>query len=143
MEAAIKNERTSLKREEPSMLSAERYKMRFVINLKVRELASVKGLRHVKKCCMWGQTPPAVLRSEAPLGFDCRFGTQPERLVSRIFVEVSSQLGNQYTAGNWRALLAWTAGGGCPHIKSRSDQDSMMAALTFLPTLRTSLIGKE
>jgi len=76
VQTTFQNDRSSTVRKNPSMIRRERNEVRLLINLQMRKLPSIKGLRHTKNMktgrIMWGQPPSAVRRSEAPLGFDCR-----------------------------------------------------------------------
>ena len=52
------------------MVGAKGQEMRPVVTLKVRQLPTIKCLRH-SEGKLWGQPPPAVRRSKAPQPFEC------------------------------------------------------------------------
>ena len=114
MQAGFENDRTNALRKRPPPLRAKSHKMLSVFHLKMRKLSPIKSPRHKGKV-MWGQPPPAVRRSKAPLGFDSRAccpstgrfpRSWPENIPSREFPRWIER----------RASLARTAEGGCPHM---------------------------
>jgi hypothetical protein len=48
VQTRVENNRTNAFRENPPVLSAKSYKVRFVIDLKMRQLSPIKSLRHGK-----------------------------------------------------------------------------------------------
>src|SRR5271157_738473 len=71
METAFQYAGTHRLWKDPSVIGAEGHEVLAVIALEVRKLSAVESLGHdtAYEVRMWGQPPPAVRRSEAPLPF--------------------------------------------------------------------------
>src|ERR1700722_15666858 len=74
---------------------------------------------------MWGQPPSAVQAELSSAG--CR----------------KSRVGSKIASQDWRALLARTAEGGCPHVVSGTDRGREKIPLDPIVTLVPSLLEND
>jgi hypothetical protein len=118
VQTGIQHKRANRLGKNPALVSAKGYEVGFVVDLKMGKLSAIKRLRHlqISTKIMWGQPPPAVRRSEAPLFFLIVVGKMSGFGGAVRIVRVHSQVGNLAAAGTGELSLARTAEGGCPHM---------------------------
>ena len=112
VQTAFEHDRAGASRKNPATIGAKRHKMLPVVDLQMRQLSSIKSLRHKDLC---GDSRLRLSAERSSAVFDSRTAKAVSLEIFEKLERADSKLGTLFLARR-RASLARTADGGCPHM---------------------------